>query len=84
LPEVTLKLGYDIKNRVEFFVGYDLLYLSEVARANGQVPSQVDAATSPIEALGGVPGAVDNSPAPTVSSTSFFEQGVTAGVTAKF
>jgi hypothetical protein len=84
LPEVTLKVGYDLNNRVEFFAGYDLLYLSEVARASDQVTNQVDIATSPNAALGGVPGAVDNSPKPPVASSSFFEQGVTAGVTAKF
>jgi hypothetical protein len=77
-------VGYDLNNRVEFFAGYDLLYLSEVARASDQVTNQVDIATSPNAALGGVPGAVDNSPKPPVASSSFFEQGVTAGVTAKF
>jgi hypothetical protein len=55
-----------------------------VARASDQVTNQVDIATSPNAALGGVPGAVDNSPKPPVASSSFFEQGVTAGVTAKF
>jgi hypothetical protein len=84
LPQVTLKVGYDFSNRVEIFAGYDLLYLSQVARANGQITNLVDKADSPTANFGGVAGAPDTSPQPSVTSTSFFEQGVTGGLTVKF
>lgn len=84
LPQLTLKVGYDLTKQVEVFVGYDVLYLSQVARASGQVSNQVGASTSPFAAFGGIPGGADNSPPPAISSTSFLQQGVSAGLSAKF
>ncbi len=82
LPQITVKLGYDFNDTVEAFVGYDALYLSEVARVENQISTQLDG--NQIAGINFVPGGPpDGSPAPTVQSSSLFEQGVTAGITFK-
>jgi len=36
-PELNLKLGYDITERLQIWVGYDVLFLSSVVRAGDQI-----------------------------------------------
>ena len=80
LPQITIKLGYNINEMVEAFVGYDALYLSDVARVENQISTQLDGNQMAGFNFG---GGADQSPAPTVQSSSLFEQGVTAGLTVK-
>jgi len=82
LPQVTVKLGYNINGTIEAFVGYDALYLSDVARVENQISTQLDG--NQMAGFGFTPGGpADASPAYGVSSSSLFEQGVTAGLTFK-
>lgn len=80
LPQITIKFGYDITKNIEAFVGYDALYLSDVARVENQISTQLDGNQMAGFNFGGGP---DQSPALTVQSSSLFEQGVTAGLTLK-
>jgi hypothetical protein len=80
LPQITIKLGYDFSKTVEAFIGYDALYLSDVARVENQISTQLDGNQIAGFNFGGGP---DQSPAPGVQSSSLFEQGVTAGLTFK-
>ena len=82
LPQITVKLGYNICDTVEAFVGYDALYLSDVARVENQISTQLD--QNQMAGFNFNPGGpADLSPAPQVQSSSLFEQGVTAGLTFK-
>ena len=80
LPQITIKLGYTISRNVEAFVGYDALYLSDVARVENQISTQLDGNTIAGFNAGAAP---DQSPSMNVQSSSLFEQGVTAGLTFK-
>lgn len=80
LPQITVKIGYDFNETVEAFVGYDALYLSDVARVENQISTQLDGHQI---AGSGAHGAPDASPPLQVQSNSLFEQGVTAGITLK-
>jgi hypothetical protein len=80
LPQITIKLGYGITKNIEAFIGYDALYLSDVARVENQISTQLDGNQMAGFNFGSGP---DQSPAPTVQSSSLFEQGVTAGLTLK-
>jgi hypothetical protein len=90
VPQVTFKLGYDIKNIAEIFVAYDAMYISEVARAADQVDTNIDSSVSPLGSYyfadqgASAPGGVDHSAAPRIMSSSLFEQGISAGATIKF
>jgi len=82
LPQITVKLGYDFNETVEAFVGYDALYLSDVARVENQISTNLDG--NQMAGFNYVPGGpADQSPAQGVQSSSMFEQGVTAGITLK-
>jgi hypothetical protein len=80
LPQITIKLGYDFNKTVEAFIGYDALYLSDVARVENQISTQLDGNTIAGFNAG---AASDQSPSMNVQSSSLFEQGVTAGLTFK-
>jgi len=82
LPQITVKVGYNINDTIEAFVGYDALYLSDVARVENQISTQLDG--NQMAGFGFVPGGpADGSPPFQVQSSSLFEQGVTAGLTFK-
>lgn len=42
MPELGVKLGYDIRQNVQFTVGYTFLYWSDVALAGDQINTMVD------------------------------------------
>jgi hypothetical protein len=42
MPEIGMKLGYDLRSNVRFTVGYTFLYWSDVALAGDQVNPMVD------------------------------------------
>jgi len=60
IPELTVNLGVNVTRSVSFFVGYNYLYISRVARPGVQVNPVVDSTTVPFSqnfgASGGVPG----------------------------
>jgi hypothetical protein len=80
LPQISIKLGYNINDTVGIFVGYDALFLSEVARVENQISTNLDGDTIAGFNAGAAP---DKSPTQSVQSSSLFEQGVTAGITLK-
>jgi hypothetical protein len=88
LPQITLKLGYEFTPWLDGFLAYDALYVSQLARAVGQIDTNIDSGTAALGNYsptgdGGVLGAADHSPAPGVNASSMFEQGLTAGLTFK-
>ncbi len=72
-PEVGLNIGYNLTEHVRAFVGYDYIYLSNVARAGDQVNLNVN----PNRFLGG--GGPANSPF-IFHSTDYWAQGVNFGL----
>lgn len=83
LPEVQVKLGYDLTSRLRAFVSYDFLYWNDVVRPGNQIDRSLNLTQSNVFATdaGVTPGLVGPSrPAPQFSRSDFWAQGVTFGV----
>lgn len=79
IPEVELKLGYQLTPKLRATAGYNFTYVSKVVRPG----SEIDLAVNPTQ-LVGLPLVGEARPAPRLDSTSLWLQGVTAGVEARF
>jgi hypothetical protein len=77
IPQVNLKLGYQLTPCLRFTTGYDFLYWSRVVRAGDQIDPAVNASMLP-----GAPGPVTGRTAPTFAfhDTGFWAQGVSLGL----
>ncbi len=72
MPELGLKVGYQVTNHLTAFVGYDFTYLSNVARPGNQVDLGLNAGQ-----LCGLPG---TRPAFAFKDTDFWVHGVNFGL----
>jgi hypothetical protein len=79
VPELALKLGYQITPEWRAFVGYDALYWSNVQRAGGAIDTTVNPTQIGGERLVGTAR-----PLPQFATTSFWAQGVTVGATYRY
>ena len=68
MPELGVKLGYDIRQNVKFTVGYTFLYWSDVALAGDQINPTVDLLQN------------SNNPAFSFRETGYWMQGVDLGL----
>jgi hypothetical protein len=85
VPEATVKLGLRVTDWMTVFVGYTLVYISEVARAGDQVNRNINPTQSP--SFGGaVPASLVGPAAPTFQfrDSDFWSQGVNAGIAVRF
>ena len=81
IPEVGVRVGSQLTERLRGFVGYNWIYWSNVARAGDQIdpvvnPNQLPPSTLPI--------AGPARPAPRTNVTDFWLQGVSAGAEFRF
>lgn len=74
VPEVNLKVGYDLSSRFRATVGYSFLYVSEVARAGEQIDRVINPAL-----LANPPG-TGSRPAFLFRGTDLWAQGVDFGL----
>jgi hypothetical protein len=75
VPSANLKIGYDLSPNARVFLGYDMLYWMNVARASNQLDGNIN----PSQAYGGtLTGA--NNPATMFNHSNYFAQGVSAGI----
>lgn len=80
MPEVGVKLGVQVTDRLRVFGGYDFLYLSSVARAGDQIDLRVNPnQIAPPQALNG-----PALPAFTPRRTDFWAHGVSIGAEFRF
>jgi hypothetical protein len=77
LPEVSLNVGYQVTDWMRVFVGYNFLYLSDVARAGDQVNRVVNPTGIPLNGST-LQGAAQ--PSFAFRSTDFYAQGVNFGL----
>jgi hypothetical protein len=77
-PDVGVNVGYQVTDHMRAFVGYDYLYLSEVARAG----NQVDLRVNPNQLRGVAAGPA--LPAFNFHSSDFWAQGVSFGLEFKY
>jgi len=79
IPQVTLKVGYDLSPNVRVFAGYDFLYWTNVVRAS----NQIDHSVNPSQSYGGTLAGASN-PSFLFNQSSYFAQGVNVGVLFSF
>jgi hypothetical protein len=85
VPEVGLRIGYNLNDHVSFFVGYDFLYISNVVRPGDQIDRAVNTTQIPsITNPGGSPLVGSPRPLPLFRHTDYWAQGVNFGVRFKW
>jgi hypothetical protein len=82
LPEVQGQLGFQFSRYLRAFAGYDFLYLNNVARPGNQINSFVNPAALPPIAAGTT--IVPAMPSKLFETSSFWAQGVTAGIEVRY
>jgi hypothetical protein len=73
LPEIGLRAGVQLTDYVRAYMGYNLMYLSNVARA----ADQIDPRVNPLSGIGTVPAFATH-------TTDFWVQGVNLGVEMRY
>ena len=83
VPELGVKLGYNLNDNVRLFVGYDFLYWSSVMRPGDQIDQTLDLNQVPNS---GGPFAPVNQLRPRVpfQTSSFWAQGASAGIMIRY
>jgi hypothetical protein len=82
-PEATLRLGYRVTERVQAFVGYTFLYVSDVARPGDQIDRGVNRSQVP-DVTGPRPLVGPARPLPILQETDFWTQGINVGLEFRF
>jgi Putative beta barrel porin-7 (BBP7) len=83
VPEAQLQLGYTISSGIRLFVGYDVIYLSNVVRPGDQIDTTLNFTGNPTLSPGStLTGAAR--PEPLFKSSSFWAQGVKFGASYQF
>ncbi len=77
VPEVNLKVGYQLGCHVRLFAGYDFLWVSNVLRPGNQIDRNVNLAQVPFPGTPGTPGGPPTLP---FKGTDFWAQGLNFGV----
>jgi hypothetical protein len=88
MPEVGIKIGYQLTEHVRAYVGYSLVYISDVIRPSGLIDTNVDFTDLKprVVVVNGVPMPVPVTippgapPKPQFRSTDFWAQGVDFGM----
>ena len=79
VPEVGLKVGYNLTENIRIFAGYDFLYWSSVLRPGDQMDQALDANTIP-NSGGPFPRANQVRPIVPMRTSSYWAQGLNAGI----
>jgi hypothetical protein len=79
LPEVNANIGWQPLDHVRLLVGYSFFYLSQVARAGGQIDRSLDPHLVPSSVTFGLPGGPAR-PAGQVNESDFWVQGLNFGL----
>jgi hypothetical protein len=84
VPEVEVKIGYQVTSWLRATVGYDFTYLSRVARPGSQVDLIVNDFLNPVNGAFGKAFDPTPAPQPLFNHTDFWAQGVTFGLELRF
>jgi hypothetical protein len=79
-PEVSVKICYQLTQRMRLFAGYDFLYLSNVLRPGEQIDRNINVAQTVQGAIAGIAAAPGTRPAVSLIGSDFWAQGVNLGL----
>ncbi len=83
IPELTMNFGLNLTQSLSLFVGYNFLYVNNVARPGNQLNPYIDASTVPYSATYGATGQVPGSQVLFVQD-EFWLSGVNFGMSFKY
>jgi Putative beta barrel porin-7 (BBP7) len=83
VPEINFKLGYNLTDNLRVFVGYDFLFWSSVLRPGDQIDRALDLNQVP-NSGGTFPTASQVRPIVPFQTSSFWAQGVSAGILLRY
>lgn len=85
VPQVQLKLGYDLTSSIRLSLAYDFLFWSDVARPGEEVDRVVNISQTPPLGYGGGNALVGPArPSPMTNHSDFWAQGVSFGIEFKW
>jgi hypothetical protein len=85
LPSLELRVGYEISERTRVFVGYDLMYWTEVVRPGNQINHNVNLSQNAVLDPNGAGRLVGPAqPAPLFNRSDFWAQGINLGLAFRF
>ena len=79
VPEVALKLGYQVTSQLRIHAGYDFLYWSNVVRPGNVIDTGINPTQIPPGPIAGV-----SRPLPRLDGSDFWAQGVNLGAVFTF
>jgi hypothetical protein len=81
VPEIGVKVSYQLTQRLRLFAGYDLLYLSSVIRPGEQIDRGINLSQTVQGAIAGISASPGTRPAvTTLTGSDFWAQGVNMGL----
>jgi hypothetical protein len=80
LPEATVRVGVLLPNKTRLFVGYNLIYLSALARPGNQIDTAANPTQIPRSTRGNLPFFGPARPQFAFQGTDFWAQGLVLGV----
>jgi hypothetical protein len=80
LPEATARVGVLLRDRTRFFVGYNFLYLSQLARPADQIDQNANPSQIPLSTRTGLPFFGPARPQFAFHGSEFWAQGLVLGV----
>jgi len=84
IPEFGLNVGCEVARGVRVSLGYDFLYVSDVLRPGKQIDRTINFSQTVDSIAQGNAFAPGSRPAPTLSSSDFWAQGISFGVELRF
>lgn len=78
VPQVHVKIGYWMRDWLQLFVGYDFLYINQVARPGDVINNNINTALSPLSPNFGA-GVGPNQPGTLFRKDDFWAQGLSFG-----
>jgi hypothetical protein len=82
IPEVGFNIGFQATERLRIFVGYNVLYIGNIARPGYAIDTNIDAARIPNFLFPNTPAPVPGTPhpRPLLRDSDFFVQGISFGL----
>jgi hypothetical protein len=84
VPQLSLKLAWQITHHIRLIGGYDFLFWTNVVRPGDQIDHNINFSQSPVAQLGGTSLVGPALPTPLFNNTSFFAQGASLGVEIRY
>jgi hypothetical protein len=80
VPELGLKVGYQLTHQLRFYAGYDLLYISKVLRPGDQIDRGINVSQTVQSTIAGNAAATGTRPAFAFADSDFWAQGINLGL----